>query len=420
MAYPGETELEKVETVIEDVVSDLDSIAKSLAEIAQELSMCFASGTLIRTVRGDVAVEALKLDDMVVTASGAHRPIKWIGHRKVDCTRHPDPTAVHPVRILANAFGAGKPERDLFVSAGHALCVSVIDDVLVPASALINGATVSRFATDEVTYWHVELDKHDILLANGMPAESFIDVGNRSFFMESEAVALDATPDGSPKSLSDYCCPFIGEGALVKALRNQLRQRALGLNWSLGGSPHAELHLVADGVRIEPDLSGLSARFVVPASAKDVWLVSETCIPAHVGESDDGRILGVCIGAISIDDGLDLRGMVGPGDDRLADGFHPAEETLRWTNGRARLPASLWEGCRGVFFLRLDLAAATNPRWIASQAAKPAIEHIAAAAGRGNVRETAAGELRRRSSDLRLSQVRSLFDSAPSPLIKRR
>ena len=380
MAFPGETVFEEAETVVKDVVSDLDSIAKSLAELAKELSVCFASGTLIRTVRGDVAVEALSLDDIVITASGAHRPILWIGHRKIDCTRHPDPDAVHPVRIVANAFGAGKPERDLFVSSGHALCVSVIDDVLVPAYALINGATVSRFATDEVTYWHVELDSHDVLLANGMPAESFIDVGNRSFFTENETVTLDARPDRAPKTLGDYCCPFVGEGPLVQVLRERLRHRALSLNWSIGGSPHAALHLVADGVRIEADLSGLKARFIVPAQAKDVWLVSETCVPEHVGLSEDTRSLGVCIGGISIDDGLDLRSTVEPSDPRLADGFHPAEGTLRWTMGRARLPATLWEGCRGMFFLRVDLASATGPRWMAPEATKPAMAHDIAAA----------------------------------------
>jgi hypothetical protein len=52
---------------------------------------CFVEGALIRTPRGDVPVETLKVGDLVVTGSGALRPVKWLGHRKVNCRAHPDP-----------------------------------------------------------------------------------------------------------------------------------------------------------------------------------------------------------------------------------------------------------------------------------------------------------------------------------------
>ena len=359
----------ELKTFIHDVETDLGEIAKALETIAAELGTCYAEGTLIRTMRGDVAVEALTLDDIAVTASGEHRPIRWIGHRAVDCTRHPDRKLVLPVRITANAFGLGKPERDLFISPGHAICVTVLDEVLVPASTLINGATVAQIETDEVTYWHVELDSHDILLANGLPAESFIDVGNRSFFVESSTVAIDVLPDARAKTLSDYCRPFVDGGVLVQALRERLRHHALGLNWTIGGSRHGDVHLVADGTKIEPDMSGLNARFVVPATAKDVWLVSETSIPDYVGINVDRRTLGVCIGAITIDDGLEMRAKIDLDHPQLSEGFHPLEPgSYRWTSGRAHLPAVLWEGCRGMFFLRVDLASEAAPRWIAPDA----------------------------------------------------
>ncbi len=41
-----------------------------------------------------------------------------------------------------------------------------------------------------VTYWHVELDAHDILLAEGLPAESYLDWGDRPFFTEGSDHAL--------------------------------------------------------------------------------------------------------------------------------------------------------------------------------------------------------------------------------------
>ena len=73
---------------------------------------CFAAGTLIRTPAGDVPVETLEIGDLVVTASGELRPVKWIGHRDLDFRRHPDPRPAFPVRIAADAFGPNRPSQD--------------------------------------------------------------------------------------------------------------------------------------------------------------------------------------------------------------------------------------------------------------------------------------------------------------------
>ncbi len=365
--------LAEIETVVHEITTDLNSIATSLEEIASELgssSTCYVSGSLIRTPRGEVAVEDLAIGDLVVTAAGETRPIRWLGHRTVDCKRHSDPKSVLPVRIAAHAFGQNKPTRDLLVSTGHAICINVVDELLVPASALVNGATVAQVEVDEVTYWHVELDSHDILLANGLPAESFIDVGNRGFFVESQTVDLELAPDAPARTLSDYCRPFVDGGAVVQVVRDRMRHRALALDWSLRSSPLGGLHVVADGTRIDPDARDLDARFVVPATAKDVWLVSDTSVPSNVGPSDDDRTLGVCVGAVSIDDGLDVKRALDINDPRLSDGFYGVEAgSHRWTAGRARLPAELWEGCRGVFFLRVELTMQSNPVWIAPEQA---------------------------------------------------
>ena len=109
--------------------------------------MCFAGGTLIRTADGDAPVEALTIGDLVMTVSGEARPIRWIGHRALDCRHHPRPHESYPIRIAAHAFGGSRPSRDLFVSPGHAICV----DVLIPASGLVNGSTVQQVEVDEVT-----------------------------------------------------------------------------------------------------------------------------------------------------------------------------------------------------------------------------------------------------------------------------
>ena len=332
--------------------------------------VCFASGTRIRTARGEVAVEHLVAGDLAVTSSGAHRPIRWIGSRQTHCRRHPRPHEAMPVRVAAHAFAPNRPARDLLVSPGHSLCVNIVDEVLIPAMALINGRTIIQEDVDSVTYWHVELeDGHDILLAENMPAESYLDMGNRGFFAESGVVDLDASPDARVATHADFCRPFHAEGAVVEVVRAQLAARATRLGWRLEEQGLGDLHLLVNGVRIEPRVRGLAVRFTVPAGAKAVWLVSGTAVPAEIAASTDRRSLGVCVRALTIDDGFGAPVVVTMDDPQLCVGFHAVERdgdsAWRWTAGRARLPASLWEGRDGDTFLRVDLAGPMLPRWVA-------------------------------------------------------
>jgi len=158
---------------------------------------CFRAGTLIETTRGPVAVEALRIGDHVLTAgpgfqagpvgSGtndapagpATRPVTWIGHRTVRCDIHPDPSRVWPVRVRAGAFAAAEPNRDLWLSPDHAL---YLDGVLVPVRHLIDGEAVAQVPMASVTYFHVELPLHDVVLAEGLPCESYLDSGDRANF----------------------------------------------------------------------------------------------------------------------------------------------------------------------------------------------------------------------------------------------
>ncbi|MBN9511575.1 MAG: Hint domain-containing protein, partial [Alphaproteobacteria bacterium] len=140
---------------------------------------CFAAGTRIATARGPVAIERLRRGDLLRTASGRSAPAIWLGHRRVDCRRHPRPHDVWPVRVAAHAFAPQIPCRDLLLSPDHAVW---IDGLLIPIRQLINGATIAQRRVDRVTYWHVELPAHDVVLAENLPAESFLDTGNRAWF----------------------------------------------------------------------------------------------------------------------------------------------------------------------------------------------------------------------------------------------
>ncbi len=138
---------------------------------------CFAAGTRIATPGGEVAVEALTVGDDVLTLSGARHQVIWIGHRNVDCARHPKPRRVWPVRVAAAAFGRGRPHTDLFLSPDHAVYVN---EVLIPVRCLVNGSTIVQVPVDRVTYYHIQLPQHDVVLAEGLPAESFLDMRDGS------------------------------------------------------------------------------------------------------------------------------------------------------------------------------------------------------------------------------------------------
>jgi hypothetical protein len=157
---------------------DLTPLGPVLSEL---VVACFAEGTRIRTPGGDRRVETLRAGDTVLAAAGASRRVVWVGHRHVACAHHPRPHEVQPVRIFPNAFGPGAPHADLLLSPDHAV---LVHDVLIPVRYLVNGATIRREDHEDITYWHVELEAHDALLAENLPCESYLDTGNRGAFVE--------------------------------------------------------------------------------------------------------------------------------------------------------------------------------------------------------------------------------------------
>ena len=128
-----------------------------------------------------------------------------------------------PVRIAANAFGDGLPRRDLFLSPGHAVFV---DGVLIPVKCLINDRTVVQVPDDIVTYFHVELDEHDVVYSEGLATESYLDTGNRpSFANGGPSKAL--FPDFSAATWeAEACAPLILTGEKVTRARLLLEERA--------------------------------------------------------------------------------------------------------------------------------------------------------------------------------------------------
>jgi autotransporter-associated beta strand protein len=149
-----------------------------------DVPYCLVQGTRVMTPQGEVAVEALRRGDRIVTLQADGRvgesEVRWLGVQRLRAKAWRDPRLM-PVCIKAGALGEGLPMRDLYVSPDHGL---LVDGHLVHAKALVNGQSivqVERWVGD-VVYWHVETQRHDVMLAEGVPNETLIDAVSRKRF----------------------------------------------------------------------------------------------------------------------------------------------------------------------------------------------------------------------------------------------
>ena len=195
------------------------------------LVSCFTPGTRILTDRGEVTVEMLREGDLAATRSGTgpeYKSIRWIGRRRVDLDSHPTAHLVAPIRVHAQAFGDGSPWRDVLLSPDHAVYV---DRVFVPAHLLVNGTTITREpARGVVEYFHVELDAHDILVADGLACESYLDIDGRAGF-ENGGSAVRRHPNAQRLAWETRACaPLIVTGSVLEAVRSRLLPRAVHID----------------------------------------------------------------------------------------------------------------------------------------------------------------------------------------------
>ncbi|MBN9508045.1 MAG: Hint domain-containing protein [Alphaproteobacteria bacterium] len=301
-----------------------------LAEVS-----CYAAGTAIATPSGEVAVEALRPGHLVRTATGRLAPVTWVGRMAIDLTRHPAPQHAAPVRIAAGAFAPGLPRRDLVLSPDHALMIA---GALIPARKLVNGATIRQdLDAESVTYVHVELDRHDLLLAEGLPAESYLDTGNRGQFtggdLHGQPPRFDLDPEAAVLRIfaERGCAPLLLRGEEVQSAHARLLARARVLGWRLLATP---------ALAVEGDCGGLAmahdgpdrVHAILPAGMRRVRLRSRHFTPEMLHpDCGDGRRLGVAVGVAL--DGKPL------GERAFARGWHvpDASTDWRWTDGDATL-----------------------------------------------------------------------------------
>lgn len=144
--------------------------------------VCFTPGVMVSTPKGAIAIEHLRVGDLVITADNGLQAVRWIGQKQMSGARLAAHPHLQPVLIKAHAFGQNAPERDMHVSPQHRMFLNSAKsqmifgerEILVPAKALVNDASimVDRAAT-AVTYIHMMFDKHELINANGSWSESF-------------------------------------------------------------------------------------------------------------------------------------------------------------------------------------------------------------------------------------------------------
>ena len=332
----------------------IDGITAGNADVTSSVSntfvteICFVAGTCIATPSGQVPVECLAVGDMVLTLRGQAKPIVWIGKGKCLATRGRR-NAANVVVIRQNAISDNVPNRDLHVTKGHALYFGE-HDLLIPAEHLVNHRSIEwDDRAREVEIYHLELATHDVLLADGAPAESYRDDGNRWLFRNAN--------NGWGEPARPPCAAVQTGGPAVDAVWHTLLQRS-GLRLNVPTTDDPDLHLVIDGKRLDGRWISngvLAFRFPKPPT-HPVRITSRASSPAELGLARDPRLLGVALRRLKIWQGHRLQ-VIEADDRRLTAGFHlfEAANGFRWTDGNALLPASLFDGVVGRSELELHV-----------------------------------------------------------------
>jgi len=182
---------------------------------------CFLKGTNILTPKGNMPVEKLKIGDMVKTYEGEDKPIKWIGHRHYTNLGHDHISELSPILISKDAISDNMPARDLYLSPGHAV---VINKKLIHAARLVNGKSILQdFNISEIDYYHIELEQHELILAESCPVETFMNEYFRNQFENSDEF-YNLYPN--QRAPDQPCLPQLFDGFELFDIQRRLRKRA--------------------------------------------------------------------------------------------------------------------------------------------------------------------------------------------------
>jgi hypothetical protein len=210
-------------------------------------TQCFLKGTNIWTAEGDRKVEDLSPGDLLPTVFGGICPVQWIARyslKKSDPTK-PWVKKMLPVRVARSALGFDVPRADLYVTRAHSL---LINGVLVTAGSLINGTTITVYEPhelDELEFFHIKLERHNAIYAEGAPSETMINVEESAVnFTEYLNHYVRPTTQEAP------CAPLLSCNSGRSEIRSRLRSAV---------SPWIDRRDKLDVIRDELEERGIAA-----------------------------------------------------------------------------------------------------------------------------------------------------------------
>ncbi|WP_084294664.1 Hint domain-containing protein [Asaia prunellae] len=311
-------------------------------------TVCYLLGTKIRTPSGEVAIEDLKIGDLIsvwdpISLTEICKKVKWLGKSVACCTDGiPGDSSNHPIKIEKDAISDNIPHSDLFITSEH--CI-FINKSFVPARMLVNGCTISYESNiSSYTYYHIETEDHSVIWANGLKAESYLSTGNSQQFANRSSTPQP--PQLRKNWEHDSAAPLRTERHFVEPLFYELLERAKMLHADFRPvvgqqASDSELTLRTEaGAVIRPlRQSGEWVTFMLPESVHHVLLHSRVVRPSDsIGPFvDDRRQLGVLVGDIKLFSCDSTRSLNDHLVSRNTKGWREYEQgmELRWTSGDA-------------------------------------------------------------------------------------
>lgn len=324
---------------------------------------CFLPGSMIRTTRGDVAVEDIQVGDMVVAfeqGTQVERAVVWVGRKRAIVRPDlPDDEAGYPVRISKGALAENVPYKDMLVTPEHCL---FLNGAFVPARMMVNGGNIAYdYSLTSYDYYHVETEQHAVIMADGALTESYLNTGDRNSFTET---------GNAPKRLTrtlnwedDAAARLEVRTEVVKPLFDAIAARAETIaarNRPVTHDPDVHLVTETGALLRRVRTKGNMVSFVLPASVKSVRIVSRHGRPADtIGPFvDDRRTLGVLVGKVMVHDARNMQEITDHLTTQTLHGWHGVEAApMRWTNGNASLPLDT-VSLTGLAHLTLEIVSA--------------------------------------------------------------
>ncbi len=198
--------------------------------VDNEVVPCFTSGTMIKTINGEVPIENLEVGDLVLTLDSGFRPIRWIGSKTIKVSKNNAPVVFEKGVIGNDAKLSVSPNHRMLLKSVNAELLFGTYETLVPAKHLTMMQGVRREHPKTITYIHILFDHHHIIYANGSLSESF-HPGNEALNaldIETRNEVLEIFPELADKSLPERdTVRMCLKGYEVKALQNATNLRYL-------------------------------------------------------------------------------------------------------------------------------------------------------------------------------------------------